>query len=181
MTQAALAPARWAVVSQFQRRRDRRNVNSFEFEIADHAVSLALNPNRRFDAYFARNTWRDAKSVVLRQRRRRKARFVPLHTQTEEGNHLDLSVEVQAALTTEDSALTDTERTLVWTDAYSRLRNALDRRNRYAARCLDAWRDGEEEQETAAALGISRDYVKKLRRLIRETAAEVLSDGGRVQ
>lgn len=181
MTQGALAPGRWAVVSQFQRRCGYRDVNSFEFEIADHAISLALNPNRPFNAYFARNTWRDAKSVVLRQRRRQKARFVPLSGQTEEGNHHELSVEVQAALTTQDSPLADTERALVWADAYSRLRSALDQRNRYAARCLDGWRDGEEEQETAAALGISREYVKKLRRLIRDTAAEVLSNGKRVQ
>ena len=181
MNQDALAPARWAVISEFQRRRAYRNVNSFEFEITDHAISLALNPNRPFNPYFLRNAWRDAKSVVLRQRRRHRARFVPLHGQTEEGNHLELSVDVQAAQIIQNSGLADTERAFMWVDAYSRLRSVLHRRNRYAARCLDGWRDGEEEQETATALGISRDYVKKLRRLIRETAAEVLSDGGRVQ
>ncbi len=179
MEQAADAPARWAVVSQFQRRRDRYDVNSFEFEIADHAISLTLNPERGFNGYFARNAWRDAKSVVLRRRRRQKARFITLYGQTVEGGHLDFSVEVQAALATLDCP--DPQRTLVWADAYLRLRNALERRNRYAAGCLDGWRDGEEEQETAARLGISRDYVKKLRRLIRQAAAEVLSDGRIVQ
>jgi hypothetical protein len=63
----------------------------------------------------------------------------------------------------------------MWADAYARLRAALEKRNRYAAACLDGWRAGEEESETAAALGISRDYVKKLRRLIRRTAAEIFS------
>jgi hypothetical protein len=181
MTQAAFEPARWAVVSQFQRRYGNRDVNSFEFEIADHAISLALNSGRPFDAYFARNAWRDAKSIVLRQRRRKQARFVPLYRQAEEGNDLEFSGEVQDALAAQDGGSHDAEHVLVWADAYSHLRDALDRRNRYAVRCLDGWRDGETEQETSAALGISRDYVKKLRRLIRDTAAEVFSDGEWVQ
>jgi hypothetical protein len=175
MTQATFVPGRWAVVEQFQQRRGNHASNSFEFEIADHAISYVIDPDRTFDDYFVRNAWRDAKSVVLRQRRRQQTRFVALYGRSEDGAELDLSIDVQVHLTNGSGALQDAEMALVWSDAYSRLRAVLHQRNPFAAACLDAWRDGEEEQETAAALGISRDYVKKLRRLIRDLAAEMFS------
>ena len=81
----------------------------------------------------------------------------------------------------QDDPFPDAERSLVWADACSYLRLALDQRNPYATHCLDGWRNGEKEHETAAALGISREYVKKLRRLIRTTASEIFSGEGWVQ
>lgn len=174
MTQAAV-PDRWAVVEQIQRRRTHRTPGSFEFEVADHAVSLALNRNRPVDEFFARNALRDAKSVVLRRQRRQQARFVPLYGRGENGDELALSPEIQGAMAQGGSSFSVTERAFIWGEAYAQLRAALEALNRYAAACLDAWRNGEGEQETAAALGISREYVKKLRRLIRETVATMLS------
>ncbi len=174
MSQAAYAPARWAAVEQLQRRCANRDPSSFEFEVADHAISLALNPNRPIDAFFARNVHRDAKSIVARRRRRVRSRFVPLYGRGHD-NELALSADVEDGLTKDNAALCDLERSCISADAYARLRAALEKRNRYAPACLDGWRDGQEASETAAALGISRDYVKKLRCLIREIAAEVFS------
>jgi hypothetical protein len=111
---------------------------------------------------------------VGRRRRRDRSRFVPLYGRGQD-NELALSAEVEDALTKDNGALCELERSSMWADDYARLRAALEKRNRYAAACLDGWCAGEEESETAAALGISRDYVKKLRRLIREIAAKIFS------
>ena len=66
MYQTASEPARWATVLHFQQISRKYDTNSFEFEVADHAATLALNSSRPVDAYFARNAFRDAKSIVQR-------------------------------------------------------------------------------------------------------------------
>jgi hypothetical protein len=84
---------------------------------------------------------------------------------------LELAPAVQRDRTYAASQGRGTEYAVAWREIYTRLAKVVARRNRYAAACLDAWRDGADLNETAARLGISRDYVKKLRGIIRATAA----------
>jgi hypothetical protein len=168
--QQALEPERCAAIMRLQRLASQRDPSSFEFAVSDHAITLLLNPTRPIDSFSVRNAWRDARSVILRQRGRARERgMLPLH-----GTGAESSTETEATYFHNAGRVDNVDAPFVWADAYRRLRAALVLRNRYAAACLDAWRDGEEEHTTAAALGISREYVKKLRRLIRDVAAELL-------
>jgi DNA-binding CsgD family transcriptional regulator len=65
-------------------------------------------------------------------------------------------------------------RTLEWESSYRLVENEVARHNRHARACLEHWRDGDDLRQTAAKLGISREYVKKLRRRIRRTALAVV-------
>lgn len=104
MTTQALSPARCSAVLALQQLRSRRASGSFEFEIADYAIDLVLNDRRPESDFLVVNALKDARSVLIRQKRRLRTRgMLPL-------------------------------------------------------------------DETAIRLGISREYVKKLRGRIRSTA-----------
>ena len=174
MNQVAIATDGWRAIARFQHRYSTERPNSFKADTADHAISLFLNRASRNDRFAARNAWRDAGSVVLRRHRRNAARYRPL-PETDHESDAAISSDVLQAMA--DPAPTP-EQALVWTDQYQRLRTAVSDKNAYAARCLDDWRDGYSEDETAAALCISRDYVKKLRALVKKTARGLLCAEG---
>jgi hypothetical protein len=172
MTQA-IEPEQWAAITQFQRCNRTRDPNSLTFAVADHAITLTLSPERPVDAFLARNAWRDARKTVLRRRRRIQMREAP-SLYSEDG--LEVCREVQDTCSRSGTGVVDVQQSIIWGEAYGQLHATLKLRNRYAAACLDAWRDGREEHETAAALGISLAYVKKLRSAIRRVATEIFAE-----
>ena len=157
----AVEAARWAAVEQLQRRALAWRSGSFESATAEHAVGLVLSCDRKPDQYLSHNAYRDARKVVV-ARMRRSRRFEVDFNSTEH------------AIVPCVSLVTVVEPALLWRDLFERLRAAVSRENRLTGACLDCWRDGDGEEETADALGISLGYVKKLRRLIRNVAAELL-------
>jgi hypothetical protein len=173
----AISPARWRAVQTLQDIRKRRRPNSFEFEVADHAGALVLSPSRDEGGFLVVNTLKDARSVLIRRRRRDQARgMIPVLGSKAGTDPLELAPEVQRDGTYAADQGRGTEETVAWREVYARLAKPVAQRNRHAAACLDAWRDGADLNETAALLGISRDYVKKLRGLIRTTAAAEFPD-----
>jgi hypothetical protein len=167
MTTQVLSPARCSAVLTLQKIRSRRVPGSFEFEAADHAIDLVLSDQRPESNFLVINALKDARSVLIRQKRRLHTRVMLTLDETPDtvaGQELVQSMIGAQHPLAEDAA---------WYDSYRVLRTSLGE-DGYLPRCLDAWRDGEELAETATRLGISRDYVKKLRGRIRATAVKVM-------
>ena len=59
-----ISAAQWCAVQTLQGMRDRRNPNSFEFEIIDYAIDLALSPNRALNQFLIKNVLRDARTPI---------------------------------------------------------------------------------------------------------------------
>lgn len=172
----AVEAARWIAVEHLQRRIRHNDPNSFGSAVAEHAIGLVLNTSRPADSYLAHNARMDARKVVSARRRRSLSRDVPFpHGPGEWGYRSEAET-----LCIQQGHVTECERAILWADLYRHLRKAVTGRNRLAGACLDDWRDGREEAETADALGISLGYVKKLRRMIRDVAtADLLPEGTR--
>lgn len=101
--------------------------------------------------------------MLIRQKRRQRAREVfPL----DETPDTFAGEELLRAMLAAQRPLAEVA---AWQDSYRLLRARLGEGS-YLHECLDGWRDGEELSETANRLGISREYVKKLRGRIRSTA-----------
>lgn len=166
MTQA-ISPARWSAVLELQGIRSRLCPGSFEFDIADHAIDLVLNDNRPDGPFLVRNALKDSRSVTIRRVRRERERFALPQTEGEFS---------PAETLPDDHPSPETQ--AVWKDGYLKLSTALEGSNARAALCLRAWLKGDEMAETASQLGISREYVKKIRTGIRAVAGQVFLDAG---
>lgn len=163
---------RWAAVAQLQRRVSRFPSNSFESAVAEHAIGLVLSPDRLLSDYLAKNARDDAKKVVSARIKRGFQKEVSFQRN---GDQQIICPEIER-LCTAYAGATSADHVLIWADAYSRLHDGLVKRNKTAAVCLDLWRDGFSEKETATSLAISQVYVKKLRGLIRSMASQLLTD-----
>jgi hypothetical protein len=140
--------------------------------VADCAGTLVLSPARSEDGFLVTNALKDARSILIRRKRRDRARgMIPLLGSNAGDDPLEVAPEVQRDKTYAASRGQGTEHTVGWREIYAQLAKLVAQRNRHAAACLDAWRDGADLNETAARLGISRDYGRKLRGLIRTVAA----------
>lgn len=135
-----------------------------------------MSPARSEDGFLVVNALKDARSVLIRRKRRDRARGMIPVLGRNAGDPLELAPEVQRDKTYTASQGEGTEHAVGWREVYARLVKVVAQRNRHAKACLEAWRDGADLNETAARLGISRDYVKKLRGLIRTTAAAEFPD-----
>lgn len=63
-----LSEARLSAIQTLQSIRSRYNPGSFKFDVADHAIDLALSPRRSADGFLVRKTLRDAKRILARQK-----------------------------------------------------------------------------------------------------------------
>ena len=171
--QQVIEPERWAVVNQLQQRMARRDPSSFEFDTADHAISLVLSSGRPICGFLAHNALRDAKKVTAARKRREQARMQPFYGTGDD----EFSDAVLAVCSRMGGDVSDANHPPMDSDAHRQLRVALEQHNRHAIPCFDAWGQGATEKETAAALSISVAYVKKLRRLIRSVATETVLGG----
>ncbi|UYG05541.1 hypothetical protein OCT51_09330 [Halomonas sp. LR3S48] len=165
MTTQALSPARCNAVLALQNLRARRAPGSFDFEIADYAIDLVLSDQRPETDFLVVNALKDARSVLIRKMRRHRARgMLPI----EETVNTATSQELAQAMIAAQRPLADNVASY---HSYQQLRARLGDQG-YLPECLDGWRDGEGLLETAQRLGISREYVKKLRGRIRSIAAQ---------
>lgn len=165
MTTQALSPARCGAVLALQNLRARRAPDSFDFEIADYAIDLALSDKRPETSYLVVNVLKDARSVLTRKKRRHRARGMLLLDET---LSTAAGQELAEAMTAAQRPLADDVASY---HSYQKLRARLGDQG-YLHQCLDGWLDGEELLETAQRLGISREYVKKLRGRIRSIAIQ---------
>ena len=162
-----VSAAQWRAVVALQERRDRYASDSFWFDVYDHAIDIVLNPSRVDDAFLVRNALRDAKRTI----KRRKARDRRRGLWSLDG--IGASDGPPAQLLFETA---DLEAKMIWADGYAILAREVGKRHGQAVACLHAWRRGESVSETGQRLGISPNYVTKLRAAIRSTANEALTE-----
>lgn len=135
------------------------------FEIADHAVELALSANRNdvSPALLFRNVWRNAR-FVLRRRRHRELILDPLTEDTAIGRMI-AEGELRGT-STQDTP----DDQLVAQDLAERIRSEASRRDQRAAECFDDLVAGESLDESARNLRITPRRVKRVRAHIRAVA-----------
>ena len=133
------------------------------FEIADHAIGLALSANRddRNPALLFRNVWRNARYIL---RRRRELILDPLNDDSVIGRQI-ADGELACA-----SAPATPEEQAIAADLASRIRGAVARLDRRGAECFDGLVAGETLLETALSLRITPRRVKRIRAQIRAMA-----------
>jgi len=173
MTQS-ISVARWRAVHKLQTIRNRYASGSFEFEVADHAIDLVLSPDRPDNKFLVHNAMRDARSVLIRQKRRIADRGM-YHLY---GDDEEISPQIQQDETYLASQPPSVEAALGWRQEFEQLRARVSNDNRHAGRVIERWLAGDEICETGKVLKISSHYVKKLRKKIRETADQAVLEHG---
>lgn len=164
---------RFAAVRQLQERRSRFVPGSFAYDIADHAITLALSPRRPTPnpGYLQRNALRDARRVLARAGKR--IRTDALTPDTPLGREIEAGVHPGAieSITTPESL------------AASALllrcikRHVSTRLGSRGLRCLSGLLEGESPDESAAALGVSPRTADRVRAQVRAVVRECLADG----
>jgi len=149
-------PARFSAIHPLQSIRDRHRPGSYRYEQADLGIDLTLNPGRVAGPYLVRNVLRDAARTLRRNRESADLVSVAELLPHEEPAFAEPTPEEQAAFEQTQAALC----------------RAVGP-NRFAAGCLRALAAGRSVAETAAELGISPSYVKKLRAALRQAAATI--------
>jgi hypothetical protein len=169
-----VSAARWAAVLSLQNRRSRLALNSFEFDVADHAIDLVLNAGRPEGPYLLQNALKDARSVVIRQKRRTRARgMVPLLDERAGTGPLEVSRSIEADRTVADARPRSIEVQLGWRQEFQGLHAIVSAARGRTGSVLTGWLGGEDLADTAKRLAISTHYVKKLRGEIRLHALEM--------
>ncbi len=164
-----LSDARARAILQLQRHRDKRDPNSLEHKAADHAIDLVLSPSRPEGPFLAHNALKDARKILTRQRRRNLDRFADGDEQLETVAATDADIP-SASLGRSPADVAE------WRQTYAVIRLDAAQHDSRAARCLDDWRDGFADADTAARLGISRSYVHVMRNTARQCAHEFLRE-----
>ncbi|RRN63487.1 hypothetical protein [Caulobacter sp. 602-1] len=158
----SLSPARVRAIADLQEIRDQRPVNSLEYASADHAIDLVMNETRPENAFLVPNALRDARSVLLRQRRREATRQAPVEeVDTADGFE---------AISPSALMCQSPEQALIWSEGYRKLAAWAAGRSVRTARCLEHWRYGNTAAEGAGLLNISRRTVMTERKTIRLAA-----------
>jgi hypothetical protein len=162
----SLSPPRVRAIKTLQKLRDHRPANSLEYAAADHAIDLVLNDTRPADNFLLVNVLKDARSVVLRQRRRANGRVVDLDA-------LD-NLAGDAADSPSAVLSCSPEATLTWSEGYRKLKAWGDQQPVRTARCLEDWRLGYTGTESARRQGLSRRTLTTERKVIRDAAVVLL-------
>lgn len=165
-----VSAARWAAVLKLQNIRDKKSPQSFGFEIADYAIELVLSPERSEDKYLVKNALKDARSILIRRKRRERERG--MLSLTEEDN-VETAFQIENDPLVTSSLPPSPERVLVWKQELANLSKATPVRTPRVERVLLGWRNGESIRETAFRLNCSTHYVKKLRAQIRTKALKL--------
>jgi|tagenome__1003787_1003787.scaffolds.fasta_scaffold20987355_7 hypothetical protein len=162
---------RYAVVTRLQYKLTRQKPGSREYEVTDHAISLALSPRRAAvsAAYLERNVRRDARRILGRSRWRvlvdSFTSDATFGREVEEGAHAAL---VNRVYTPEAFAIAADLRRCIEARVVARL-------GLKGVRCLSGLIDGETPYETASAMGVSSRTVDRLRGAVREIASAFLA------
>lgn len=170
--------ARWSAVHDLQKRRSAFPQHSLQARIADHASALAMSVRREPTSFLAHNALNDARIIVLRQDKREQRLFPkPFYGTPANPDSLDVRHEIDGLVDTwvEPTELEILEADRVWRDHYARIRAALVSDDSRLGEVFDDWRDEVSVDESAARLGISRGYVKKLRLKVSAVARSMRS------
>lgn len=166
------------VVRSLQNRFSVLPPGSEDAEITEHAISLALSPARKEanPDFLRRDVLRDARRIYRRSPDRKVIYLSPavfLDYQDDDG-------EVGARTAVPVPVDRDTpEKIAVARELEQRIRAAASTLDPLAERCLDGLFLGEQEWETAAAIGTPPARVKRLRTRIRKVAIGIIAGDAR--
>lgn len=162
---APISPARSRALLALQALRGRRDPSSFEWEVADRAIDLALSPRRADGPFLVRHCLRNAASVVALSRRRATARGMA-------GDPVD----GEAAAMVPDDAPGQFE-ALAWAGVYAEFAARVGRVHPHAPAVLAGMEAGDDVAVTAASIGVSERLAKSLRASIRSLSGAALAAG----
>ena len=160
-----LTEARLRALDSLHSVRDRQDPSSFEFAVADRAISLVLSENRADGPWLARDCLRNARSIEVRARARAQRGGVDFHS--------PVAADDDPALWVTDERPDPFER-CAWQAVYARFLTSVRRLGNGADRALLGLVDGEPVKTTARAARISPRKVKSLRAEIRALSGEAL-------
>ena len=155
--------ARTSVVQRLQSITKKHPPGTEVFEVADHAISLAIATNRgdQSPGFLFRNLWRNAQFIV---RRRRRLTFDAF----DEDSVIDRRIATGELVCA--SAPESPEDQIVAIDLAERIRGAAAEFDPRGAECFDCLVAGETLAVTARSLSITPSRVKRVRAQIRAVA-----------
>lgn len=159
---------RWSVIERLQRQMLTSKPGSFQHDRADHAVDLALRPERpvRSRTHTLRTLLQDAGRTVSRRQRRHRRRYVPQPSDDSEPR----------AYQTPDKRTSQPYDALIAAETDAELRDRLASIPQ-ATECFDAMLGGEPVAQTAHRLGVHDHRIEYLRGWIRRLAREIKGGG----
>lgn len=162
----------WTTVSTLQQKMAKNVPGAFWYDVYDHAIELILSGNRHGDPYLLRNAVRDARSTVIR-RKCRKQQIETVQIDALGSEDALSKLENNPSIVASRPSPTDTQ--IAATEMVCQLRTRLTTKNPHAGSVLEYWLIGESVNSTADRLGISRDYIKKLRKMVRSVANDLFA------
>lgn len=161
---------RWDVIRRLQTLAAQHTPGTETFEIAQHAISLSLNPKRQVvnTSFLYRNVWRDSQRILRRSPKRYE---LPLNEVMDTVGH---GQKISQRLTFSLIDNNTPESALTAHDLEVKIRRMVSDEGPHGERCLHGLLIGETIEETAVALGISTRRVKRLRDRLRRLADELL-------
>jgi hypothetical protein len=164
-----LEAARASAIETLQNIRDRFSPGSFYFDVADHAIDLALSPRRNADGFLVRNTWRDSKRILSRQKK-----DSPIILSLDD----EFSVNGHDGSDSEEISLHDRCASSMFTPDQMCSENDLESALRQrlgdsipALFALDCLKHGGTAKDFSQETGLSASYFKKLKKTISAAAA----------
>jgi len=156
----ATLPWRFSAVLQLQQLRDHFPPGSYTYRAAEHAIDLALSPNRSVSGYLANDALDNAQFII--SRRERSAPVLSLQ---------------------DDDVTTASHLPSPYDDAgYSSFLKELTARVRklheHGLAVLQAMRRDENVARTAERVGCSESTIVRVRKSIREETKAILEDQG---
>ncbi len=146
---------RWDVVGKLYSRLQRLTPGTQEAEAVDHAITLALNPERQAQnvSFLVYDVLRNARYSKQRAQKRRSELFKKLNAYTRQtAAHINNETPEAVCIAQEIEV---------------KIREILAQGDSYMIRCFDGMLVGESISETATACGISRRSVDRARHKIR--------------
>ncbi len=166
---SVLEPARISAIQTLQSYRNRYNPGSFYFDVADHAIDLALSPRRKADGFLVRNAWRDSKRILSRQNKNGPTMLSLDEEFSINGHDGGESEEISLHDRCASPALKP-DQACVESDFENSLRQRLGN-TAPAQAALDCVKRGDAAMDFYRATGMSNSYFKKLKKTIQQEAA----------
>lgn len=156
----ATLPRRFNAVVQLQKLRDHFSPGSFECRAAEHAIDLALSPNRSVTGYLANDTLDNAQFII--SRRERSAPFLSLQDDD----------------VTTASRLPSPYDDVGYSSFLKELKARVQELHEHSLTVLQAMRQDENVARTAQRVGCSESTIVRVRKSIREETKAILEDRG---
>ncbi len=155
---------RWAAIAQLQEKSVQFfDSSSYDFDIYDHAVGLALEDDRTNPKFLAHNSYRHAKTTVIRSKASR-----PIVFRASELNDGDFFDSFQ-------QKSVDWEQEIVQRDIIKEISLLAKKRSHRMAVCFQDWQHGETIADTGKKLNIDPKSVTKMRQRFKQLARQHIS------